>query len=220
MLIKMSDEWKDILSDEFAQPYFSHLSKLLTQEYSTKKIYPPRAKIFRAFELCPPKDLKIIIIGQDPYHTEGQANGLAFAVNKNNKLPPSLRNIFKEIQSDLGRTPNTDKDLLHWANQGILLINSTLTVEANKPGSHQNLGWGLFTDAVIKKIATENQNLVFMLWGNHAKKKSDFINNKQHLILTASHPSPLSASQGFFGCRHFSQANRHLEIKNKKPIDW
>ncbi len=196
------------------------LQDFIDQEYATQKIFPPKENIFRAFDLCPFDKVKVVILGQDPYHGVGQANGLCFAVNSGTKLPPSLQNIFKEIKSDLGITPNPDGDLSRWAKQGVLLLNATLTVRANTPGSHQKKGWEEFTDSIIQKLSKEKENLVFILWGNYAKQKGAIVDRSKHLVLESAHPSPFSAYSGFFGNKHFSQANKYLKDKELGEVDW
>jgi uracil-DNA glycosylase len=222
MNVQIHPSWAKILKDEFEMPYFKQLALFLQSEKSVgKKIFPKGAHIFNAFNLTPYDNLKVVIIGQDPYHGEGQAHGLSFSVLNGKKLPPSLKNIFKEIESDIGVTmPANFGNLTKWASQGVLMLNSILTVRANEPSSHSKYGWTQFTDAVIKKISEEHNHIVFMLWGNFAKAKSSLINPYKHYILSAAHPSPFSADKGFFGCKHFSKTNSIL-IKNKlDPIDW
>jgi len=222
MNVQIHPSWARILKDEFEMPYFKQLALFLKSEKSVgKKIFPKGAHIFNAFNLTPYDNLKVVIIGQDPYHGEGQAHGLSFSVLNGHKLPPSLKNIFKEIESDIGVTmPANFGNLSKWASQGVLMLNSILTVRADEPSSHSKYGWTQFTDAVIKKISEEHNQIVFMLWGNFAKAKSSLINPYKHYILSAAHPSPFSADKGFFGCKHFSKTNSIL-IKNKlDPIDW
>lgn len=209
--------WKSLLSEEFKKPYFQDIESKI--EASTSVVYPPQKDIFKAFELCPLEKTKVIILGQDPYHNPNEAMGLSFSVPKNIKTPPSLKNIFKEIHTDLGIIPSTHGNLSAWAEQGVLLLNAILTVEHKKPASHRNLGWQAFTDTCIQLLAQEKKGLVFMLWGNFAKGKASLINPKDHLILEASHPSPL-ARGAFFGCRHFSKANDYLIKQGKTAIDW
>ena len=216
----IESSWKKVLSEEFEKSYFKDLMDFVKEEYVNKTIYPKSKDIFRAFELCPFKEVKVVIIGQDPYHDTDQANGLCFAVHDELKIPPSLKNIYKEIQSDLGIKPNESGDLSRWAKQGVLLLNSTLTVRAHTPGSHQKKGWEEFTDAVIKKISNEKEHIVFMLWGNYAKQKGRVIDRTKHLVLESAHPSPFSAYNGFFGCKHFSKTNEYLKKYNKKEISW
>ena len=197
------------------------LVSFVKKEYLEGKVYPAPKNIFRAFDLCPFESVKVVILGQDPYHGERQANGLAFAVDEREAVPPSLKNIFKEIASDLGKTlVHTDGDLSRWAKQGVLLLNATLTVRAHSAGSHQEKGWEQFTDAVIRALSKERTGIVFMLWGNYAKQKGTHIDRSKHLVLEAPHPSPFSAASGFFGCKHFSRANDYLLVHNVSPIDW
>ena len=206
---------------ELEKDYFQELIHFVQRErMSGKVIFPPENIVFNAFEQISENNLNVVIFGQDPYHGAGQANGLAFSVNKGVKIPPSLRNIFKELHSDLGIPIPEHGDLTDWAKQGVLLLNTILTVEEGKPGSHQNIGWERFTDAIIKKISTERDGVVFILWGNYAKNKIKLIDSNKHLILQAAHPSPLSAYQGFFHCKHFSKTNNYLMKLGKKPIDW
>lgn len=205
------------MSDEFKKPYFKEIESKI--EASNSVVYPPQKDIFKAFELCPLEKTKVIILGQDPYHNPNEAMGLSFSVPKNIKTPPSLKNILKEIHTDLGIIPSTHGDLSTWAEQGVLLLNTILTVEHKKPASHRNLGWQAFTDTCIQLLAQEKKGLVFMLWGNFAKGKASLINTEDHLILEASHPSPL-ARGAFFGCKHFSKANDYLIKQGKTAIDW
>lgn len=218
--VKIESSWKEALAGEFEKPYFIDLSLFVRQQYLKHTIYPAPKEVFRAFELCPINQVKVVIIGQDPYHGPKQANGLAFAVHENVPLPPSLKNIFIEIEKDLGITPIQNGDLSRWAKQGVLLLNATLTVQATTPGSHQKKGWEEFTDAVIRKLSREKDHLVFMLWGNYAKNKGLVIDRKKHLILEAAHPSPFSVYNGFFGCKHFSKANEYLKEHGLPIIDW
>lgn len=221
MNVKIEPSWQKKLSGEFEKSYFAELVVFVKKEYQDGTIYPAPKNIFRAFDLCPFEKVKVVILGQDPYHGERQANGLAFAVDEREVVPPSLKNIFKEIESDLGKPLiHTDGDLSRWANQGVLLLNATLTVRARTAGSHQTRGWELFTDAVIHALSSEREHLVFMLWGNYAKAKGAHIDRSKHLVLEAPHPSPFSAASGFFGCKHFSKANNHLTVHNETPIDW
>lgn len=212
--------WKSFLEMESKKDYFKTLSKFIKDEYQNKTIYPKQEDIFQAFNLCPFNQVKVVIVGQDPYHGPDQANGLAFAVQKDSKLPPSLQNIFKEIQSDLKLQSEKNGDLSRWAQQGVLLLNSTLTVQKETPGSHQKKGWEIFTDNVIKKLSDEKEKLVFILWGNYAKKKGAVIDRKKHLIIESQHPSPFSAYNGFFGSKPFSKTNTYLKKHNQKEIDW
>lgn len=221
MEIKIEKSWKEKLADEFTKPYFINLTEKIREDYlSEKKIYPPAKNVFAAFALCPFSKVKVVILGQDPYHGHNQAHGLSFSVLTDQKLPPSLRNIYQEIKNDIGDLRQTDGNLTSWAKQGVLLLNATLTVEAGKPGSHQGLGWEQFTDAVIKKISDEKEHVVFILWGRYAGTKASFIDTTKHLILSAPHPSPFSAHTGFFGCRHFSQTNQYLKETDQMTIDW
>ncbi len=220
MNVRIEPTWKARLSEEFGKPYFQQLTTFVRNEYSKYKIYPPGKDIFRAFDRCPVDKVKVVIIGQDPYHGPNQANGLCFSVSEGIQMPPSLINIFKEIKNDLGKEIPHNGSLDRWADQGVLLLNATLTVRANQAGSHQNKGWETFTDAAIKTLAEENENLVFMLWGSYAQKKGEFIDNSRHCVLRSVHPSPLSANRGFFGNKHFSKANAYLRSKGKKEIDW
>lgn len=220
MNVKIESSWKSKLIEEFPQDYFHKLVKYVREEYGKYRIYPPGREIFRAFDHCPFDDVKVVIIGQDPYHGPGQANGLCFSVRDGIPLPPSLINIFKEIQDDLGKVMPKNGDLDRWARQGVLLLNATLTVRANSPGSHQNKGWEIFTDAIIRKLSDEKENLVFLLWGAYAQRKGEVIDTNKHLILKSPHPSPLSANRGFLGNRHFSKTNAYLHSKGKREIDW
>ena len=209
------------IESEFQKPYFLELKRFLDNETTLGKvIYPHQNLIFNAFEQCLFEEIKVVIIGQDPYHGTGQANGLAFSVNVGQKIPPSLRNIYKELKDDVGFEIPTHGDLTAWAKQGVLLLNSVMTVEEGKPGSHQNKGWETFTDTVINKISGENNGIIFLLWGNYAKSKMELIDASKHYVLTAAHPSPLSAYQGFFHCKHFSKTNEYLLQQGKKPISW
>lgn len=220
MDVRIESTWKSRLSQEFEKPYFEQLTSFVRNEYSKYRIYPPGKDIFRAFDRCPVEKVKVVIIGQDPYHGPDQANGLCFSVNEGIQMPPSLVNIFKEIKNDLGKEIPPNGSLDRWADQGVLLLNATLTVRANQAGSHQNKGWEYFTDAAIKILAEEHESLVFMLWGSYAQKKGEFIDTSRHCVLRSVHPSPLSASRGFFGSRHFSKANAYLRSKGKKEIEW
>ncbi|MSU74574.1 uracil-DNA glycosylase [Candidatus Kaiserbacteria bacterium] len=229
MNVKIETSWKDRLKDEFTQSYFTELTAFVKDEYKKEVVYPAPKNIFRAFDLCPFEKVKVVILGQDPYHGTDQANGLAFAVNPEMRVPPSLQNIFKEIESDLGDRAKSEEvlrpagrsgDLSRWAKQGVLLLNATLTVRAHTAGSHQQKGWEPFTDAVIRTLSEEREHLVFMLWGNYARAKGAHIDRTKHLVLEAPHPSPFSVYSGFFGCKHFSKANEYLIVHNKTPIDW
>jgi len=219
--VVIDPSWKKHLKDEFEKPYFAELAEFVRKEYKDEVVYPPPKYIFRAFYLTPFDKVKVIILGQDPYHGKGQANGLAFAVGEKITLPPSLKNIFKEVESDLGeKMVHTHGDLTRWALQGVLLLNATLTVRAHLAGSHQNKGWEQFTDAAIKALSQEREHLVFILWGNYARSKKELIDRSKHLIIESPHPSPFSAHHGFFGSHPFSKANAYLEKQGEKPIDW
>lgn len=220
MDVKIDASWKNVLKDEFEKDYFIQLVNFVKNEYRNHTIYPPGSKIFNAFNHCPFDKLKVVILGQDPYHGPNQAHGLCFSVNDGVAFPPSLINIFKEILNDTGSPIPKSGNLERWADQGILLLNATLTVQAHQAGSHQRKGWEQFTDAVINTIALEKENIVFLLWGAYAQKKAAFVNRDKHLILESVHPSPLSASRGFFGNHHFSRANQYLTEHNKTPITW
>lgn len=220
MDVKIEPLWKEALKEEFEKDYFGKLTDFVKAEYSTKQIFPAGSQIFSAFDQCPFNKVKVVIIGQDPYHGPGQAHGLCFSVNDGVAFPPSLLNIFKEIERDLGIPSPKSGNLTRWAQQGVLLLNATLTVEAHKAGSHQGRGWETFTDAAIRKLASERQNIVFMLWGSYAQQKGAMIDASKHLILKSVHPSPLSAYRGFIGCGHFSQANQFLEAKGLDKIHW
>lgn len=220
MEVKIEPTWKRKLESEFEKNYFSDLVAFVRNEYATAQIFPPGGKIFAAFDATPFDDVKVVILGQDPYHDVNQANGLCFSVNEGVPFPPSLLNIFKEIKDDIGTEIPASGDLSRWAKQGVLLLNATLTVRAHLAGSHQGRGWEQFTDAVIARLATEREHLVFLLWGSYAIKKGAFIDRGRHLVLTSPHPSPLSAHRGFFGNRHFSRANAYLIEHGKEPIVW
>ena len=221
MNVKIEPSWANHLKGEFEKDYFAELTRFVKDEYKNDAVYPAPKNIFRAFDLCPFENVKVVILGQDPYHGERQANGLAFAVDEGTHIPPSLQNIFKEIESDLGKPlVHTSGDLSRWAEQGVLLLNATLTVRAHSAGSHQEKGWEQFTDAVIRALSEERTGLVFMLWGNYAKAKGAHIDRTKHLVLEAPHPSPFSAASGFFGCKHFSKANDYLIAHGETSIDW
>jgi uracil-DNA glycosylase len=220
MDVKIERSWKEKLSEEFGREYFNSLISFVRDEYQSQIIYPPGKDIFKAFDACSFDDVKVVIIGQDPYHGAGQANGLCFSVRDGVRFPPSLLNIFKEIQKDLDKPIPKSGDLERWAKQGVLLLNATLTVRSGTPGSHQNKGWEAFTDAVISTISNEKQNVVFLLWGAYAQKKGEIIDRNKHLVLMSAHPSPFSADRGFFGCKHFSKANQYLKSKGLPEIDW
>ena len=220
MEVKIEQTWKAVLQEEFQKDYFKQLAGFVHSEYKTNLIFPPASLIFNAFDQCPFDNVKVVIIGQDPYHGDGQAHGLCFSVNDGVSYPPSLLNIFKEIERDLSKPAPISGNLTRWAQQGVLLLNATLTVRAHMAGSHQGKGWETFTDAVIHKLATEREHLVFILWGSYAQKKGYFIDSKDHLVLKSVHPSPLSAYRGFIGNNHFSQANKYLKENNQKEINW
>lgn len=218
--VRIEDSWRKVLDEEFKEPYFNDLSAFVREEYLKGLVYPNPKDVFRAFDLCPFDKVRVVILGQDPYHGVGQANGLSFAVHEGVRIPPSLQNIFKEIQSDIGVTPLMNGDLSRWAKQGVLLLNATLTVRASSPGSHQNKGWEEFTDAVIRKLSDEKENLVFILWGNYAKQKGAVINRSKHFVIESPHPSPFSANNGFFGSKPFSKANEYLREHGEREVDW
>lgn len=222
MNVKIEEGWKHALSDEFEKPYFANLTARVRRDYAdpTIRVYPPGRSIFAAFDASPYDATKVVIIGQDPYHGPGQANGLCFSVAPGVQLPPSLVNIFKEVSDDTGAPMPTDGDLSRWARQGVLLLNSSLTVREHQPKSHSGIGWETFTDAAVARLAGEKENLVFMLWGSDAIRKGAQIDRNRHLVLTSPHPSPLSAYRGFFGNHHFSQANAYLAAHGKTPIVW
>lgn len=220
MKVKIEQSWEEVLCEEFNSPYFYQLVKFVKQEYATKTIFPSGKLIFNAFNLCPFDKVKVVILGQDPYHNFNQAHGLSFSVNDGVEIPPSLVNIYKEIESELGVKTLPTGNLERWAKQGVLLLNATLTVQAHMAGSHQGKGWECFTDAVIQTLVKRREHLVFMLWGNYAQQKSKYIDKSKHLVLTAVHPSPLSAYRGFFGCGHFRDANDYLIVHGLEPIDW
>ena len=220
MEVKIDQSWKQHLQTEFDKPYFKTLTDFVKEEYAHGPVYPPGRLIFNAFDLCPFDKVKVVIIGQDPYHEPGQAHGLCFSVNDGVPFPPSLRNIFKEISDDLGKPVPASGDLTRWARQGVLLLNATLTVRAGQAGSHQGRGWEEFTDAVIKELNASRDGLVFILWGGYAKKKGAMIDRSRHLVLSSAHPSPLSAYNGFFGNHHFSLTNKWLAEHGESPIEW
>lgn len=220
MNVRIEPGWARVLKSEFEKPYFSQLTAFVKQEYSSYRIFPPGKDIFAAFDECPFDQVKVVIIGQDPYHEPGQAHGLCFSVQEGTPPPPSLKNIFQEMANDLNGKERTKTDLSDWAYQGVLLLNATLTVRAHQAGSHQNKGWEELTDAAIKAVAEQKEHVVFILWGSYAQKKGAFINPEKHLILKSPHPSPLSAYRGFFGNRHFSKTNEYLKKYGKEPINW
>ena len=214
------NSWDNVLEEEFQKPYFLEMLDKVDEEYKKYKIYPPREKIFSALKLCDYNDVKVVLLGQDPYHGFGQAHGLCFSVMPDIKVPPSLKNMYKEMKEDVGATEPNHGCLISWARQGILLLNTVLTVREGEPNSHANIGWQTFTDEVIKKINELDKPVVFLLWGANAKNKLPLITNKKHLILSCAHPSPFSAYNGFFGCKHFSKTNEFLRKNNRKEIDW
>lgn len=218
--IKINPEWQAVLKEEFKKPYFKEIANFVKNEYKTKNIYPPHKSIFNAFNLCPFSKVRVVILGQDPYHGKGQAHGLSFSVPDSVDVPPSLKNIYKELHNDLGLPILKTGNLEHWANQGVLLLNAILTVNASNPASHRKRGWEEFTDAVIKKLSDDKEGLVFLLWGRYAEGKGKIIDKKKHLVLKAAHPSPFSAHSGFFGCKHFSKTNKYLISRKGKPIQW
>lgn len=220
MNVRIDESWRERLQSEFDAPYFAQLTDFVRHEYATTRVYPPGSQMFAAFDACPFDKVKVVILGQDPYHEPGQAHGLCFSVNDGVPFPPSLQNIFKEIHDDIGTPVPMSGDLTRWANQGVLLLNATLTVRAHQAGSHQNKGWEQFTDAVIHRLAQERENLVFILWGSYAQRKGEFIDRSRHLVLQSPHPSPLSAHRGFFGNRHFSRTNEYLTAHGIAPILW
>ena len=220
MDVKIEESWKGLLAGEFEKPYFEELTRFVREEFAQHKVYPPGKLIFNAFNQCPFDQVKVVILGQDPYHGPGQAHGLCFSVPEGVAFPPSLQNIFAEIKSDLGISVPRHGNLERWARQGVFLLNATLTVRATQAGSHQNKGWETFTDRVIHLLAEKKDNLVFMLWGSYAQQKGKFIEPSRHLLLTSVHPSPLSAYRGFFGNRHFSKANQYLSEHGKETIHW
>ncbi|MBN2086924.1 uracil-DNA glycosylase [Candidatus Peregrinibacteria bacterium] len=220
MDVKIESSWKQVLQEEFDKPYFKQLTDFIRIEYRSKTVFPPPRNLFKAFDLCPFDKVKVVILGQDPYHGPNQAHGLCFSVNQGVPMPPSLVNIYKEIKSDIGGEIPAHGNLEHWATQGVFLLNAILSVVAGMPTSHQKKGWEEFTDAVIRIIAEKKEHVVFMLWGAYAQSKEWMIDDKKHLILKAPHPSPLSAHRGFLGCKHFSKANEYLKEKGLEEINW
>ena len=218
--VRIAQDWKEVRNEEFSKPYFEELVDFVKAEYAAGTVYPAGGNIFRAFDKCPFDKIKVVVIGQDPYHGPGQANGLCFSVGRGVQFPPSLQNIFKEVQSDIGTPIPESGELDRWAEQGVLLLNAVLTVRAHQAASHAGHGWERFTDAVVRAIAERKEHVVYMLWGSYAQKKGAIANPNNNLILKAVHPSPLSAYRGFFGCKHFSEANRYLESVGKTPIEW
>ncbi len=219
-MVQIGNDWDEQLKTEWEKEYYRRLRSILAKEYKTQTVYPDMYDIFNALKYTSYRDTKVVILGQDPYHGPGQAHGLSFSVKPGVAVPPSLQNIYKELQEDLGCTPPENGDLTQWAKQGVLLLNATLTVRAGSPNSHQNLGWQELTDTIIKILNERETPMVFLLWGKNAKQKKELITNPAHKILTAAHPSPFSAQHGFFGCRHFSKANAFLIETGQKPIDW
>ncbi|WP_258105126.1 uracil-DNA glycosylase [Marinoscillum sp. MHG1-6] len=220
MDVKIEDSWKSLLADEFDKDYFNELVTFVKQEYQLGTVYPPGSQIFRAFDFCPLEEVKVVIIGQDPYHGPGQANGLCFSVAEGVPMPPSLLNIFKELKTDLNKDIPPHGSLEKWAKQGVLLLNATLTVKARQAGSHQKKGWENFTDAVISKLASERSGLVFILWGAYAQRKGEMIDPNRHYVIKSAHPSPFAAHRGFFGSKPFSKTNAYLEKQGRTLIDW
>ncbi|HBJ76687.1 MAG TPA: uracil-DNA glycosylase [Porphyromonadaceae bacterium] len=220
MEVQIEKSWKEVLREEFEKPYFIQLTDFIRKEYREKEIFPPARYIFNAFDSCPFSRTKVVILGQDPYHEPHQAHGLSFSVKEGVQIPPSLVNIYKELENDLGISPSRSGDLSRWASQGVLLLNATLTVISHQAGSHQGKGWEEFTDAVIHQLAERKRHLVFILWGSYAQKKGAFINPEEHLVIKSAHPSPLSAYRGFFGSKPFSQTNRYLLENGEEGIDW
>ncbi|MFZ3068978.1 MAG: uracil-DNA glycosylase [Microgenomates group bacterium] len=220
MAVRLEKSWKELLKNEFDKPYFKSLSEFVHNEYKTNTVYPPAKFIFNALDSLPVDKVKVVIIGQDPYHGEGQAHGLSFSVPDGISLPPSLQNIYKELGTDLGKNHSQSGNLERWVKEGVLLLNATLTVRAHQAGSHQNKGWEQFTDAIIHHLADSKENLVFILWGNYAQRKGAFIDTQKHLVIKSAHPSPLSAHNGFFGSQPFSKTNKYLEAHGRSSINW
>ncbi len=220
MDVRIEQSWREALRDEWNAPYFCQLAEWVRSRYATGQVFPPARQIFAAFDACPFDEVKVVILGQDPYHDVGQANGLCFSVAPGIPLPPSLVNIFKEVSADTGAPAPADGNLDRWARQGVLLLNATLTVDAHKAGSHQGHGWEQLTDAAVRALSEHRDGLVFLLWGSYAAKKGSFIDRSRHLVLSSAHPSPLSAYRGFFGNHHFSRANDYLKSQGKTPIVW
>ncbi len=218
--VNIHPSWKELLDEEFKKPYFQSLSEFVKQEYKSGICYPTASDIFKAFDSCPVEDVKVVILGQDPYINPGQAHGLCFSVPEGQAFPPSLRNVFQEIKNDLGKDVPLHGNLSRWAKQGVLLLNATLTVRAGASASHQGKGWETFTDQAIKALSEKRNGIVFMLWGAYARKKATLINSENHLVLQAPHPSPLSAHRGFFGCNHFSKANEWLNNNGSETVEW
>jgi len=218
--VQLEESWQAVLAGEFDTEYWEKLTQFVRSEYKSATVYPPPQFVFNAFDSCPFDRVKVVILGQDPYHGKGQAHGLSFSVREGVRIPPSLQNIYKELHEDVGKEIPLTGDLSHWAQQGVLLLNATLTVRAGVAGSHQNKGWEQFTDAAIKALSDKRKHLVFLLWGNYARAKKELIDTSKHLVLEAPHPSPFSATSGFFGCKHFSKANVFLQEHNQQAISW
>lgn len=220
MDVKLDQSWKDHLTEEFGKAYFQELVAFVKEEYLKGKVFPPGPLILKALNDCPFDQVEVVILGQDPYHTPGVANGLAFSANKGMRIPPSLQNIYKELRNDLGVEPPTSPDLTRWSKQGVLLLNATLTVRSGQAGSHQGKGWERLTDTIVKLLSDEKDNLVFILWGAYAQRKGELIDTEKHLVLKSAHPSPFSADRGFFGSKPFSKTNEYLKEHDKKVIEW
>jgi len=220
MDVRIESSWKSALANVWESPRFARLTEFVRTQYRTRQVFPPAGKIFAAMDACPFNKVKVVILGQDPYHDVGQANGLCFSVNPGVPMPPSLLNIFKEVHDDTGAPMPTDGDLSRWANQGVLLLNTSLTVEAHRPASHADKGWEELTDEAIIRLSHDREHIVFILWGSHAQRKAPLIDESRHLVLRAPHPSPLSAYRGFFGCKHFTRTNAYLIAHNQTPIQW
>ena len=220
MAIRVEEGWREALADQWEAPYFGELARFVHDEYRNGTVYPPASQVFAAFDACPFEDVRVVILGQDPYHGPGQANGLCFSVNPGVRMPPSLVNIFREVSDDTGAPFPADGNLDRWARQGVLLLNATLTVREHMAGSHQRRGWETFTDAAIKALSDRREHIVFRLWGSYAISKRGLVDETRHLVLTSPHPSPLSAHRGFFGNHHFSRANRYLSLHGLQPVKW
>ncbi len=220
LLLPSEKSWLEALSSEFSAPYYAELCRYIETEYAISKVYPAKERVFAALDLCPLPSVKVVLLGQDPYHGESQAHGLCFSVPDGVKFPPSLRNIFKELSADVGCAVPQSGDLSQWARQGVLLLNTALTVRAGEAASHSGLGWEYLTDAIVKTVSSQCRNVVFLLWGKHAQRKIELVDQTKHLVLTVAHPSPLSAYNGFFGCRHFSAVNKYMESVGRKAISW
>lgn len=220
MAVRVEEGWREALADQWEAPYFGELARFVHDEYRNGTVYPPASQVFAAFDACPFEDVRVVILGQDPYHGPGQANGLCFSVNPGVRMPPSLVNIFREVSDDTGAPFPADGNLDRWARQGVLLLNATLTVREHLAGSHQRRGWETFTDAAIKALSDRREHIVFLLWGSYAISKRGLVDETRHLVLTSPHPSPLSAHRGFFGNHHFSRANRYLSLHGLQPVKW